>query len=800
MRWIVFITSGSRTTWGRRLLRAVGAALVLAQCPCGRVAIAKPAVSVSGTTKDALERPVVGADVRLETADGRVVAATVTDEAGRFAFTDVAPGTYAIVAARSGFETATDIATVEDAAAVSVTLTMASTHALDVDVRAKRLPETRTAIPPTVGTSTYEITNGAIDDQPGGEHRPLTQILLQAPGITQDSSNLGGIHVRHQMENVQYRINGVPLPEGAIVFGQSGGLSPRLASSVVLLTGALPAEYGLRTSGIVDIRTRSGAFEHGGHVSLYGGSHGWIEPSVEDAGSTGRFNHFVTGDYLENDLGISPATPHGAIHDHTRQGHAFGYFEYLPDSSSKVSAVLGTFVGHFEIPDRPNATPSFVVNGVSSFDSTKVDETQLEQNHFAVVSYERSDGPLSSRLSALARYGEFTFHPDPLADLVFNGIAQRVRRSSIAGGIDADASWVATPAHTLRAGVVVTIERTTVQTSSSVLPAIGGTPTSDVPFTIFESRGKTGATSGVFVEDAWRVVPSVTINGGVRFDDLEAFTSERQVSPRLNAVWTPTTSTTVHAGYARYFTPPRQESVSTASIARFANTTAEPAVTKNAPVRAERADYVDAGVVQRIVPDLTIGLDAYYKRSDYHLDEGQFGAPVFLTPFNYRRAENFGIELTASYAIDGFSAYGNLAAARQIARGIASAQALFDPDELAWINRHWIVTDHSQLITASAGLAYRWRDTRASVDLISGSGLRRTVRHPNDATNPPYEQLNVGVSQRFTLPALGPLEARFDVINVLDQNYVLRDGTGIGVFARQFGPPRGFFAGLKKGF
>jgi hypothetical protein len=41
------------------------------------------------------------------------------------------------------------------------------------------------------------------------------------------------------------------------------------------------------------------------------------------------------------------------------------------------------------------------------------------------------------------------------------------------------------------------------------------------------------------------------------------------------------------------------------------------------------------------------------------------------------------------------------------------------------------------------------------------------------------------------------MEARFDVINLLGQDYVLRNGTGVGIFAIQFGPLRGFFGGLK---
>ncbi|HKW91166.1 MAG TPA: TonB-dependent receptor [Methylomirabilota bacterium] len=762
---------------------------------------AEPAGLVTGTVKDGADRPLAGARVRLQTGTGQVVATTVADDEGRFAFRDVPPGTYAVVGEQEGFEPVTGSATVTAAEGASLALVGSPLMVLEpLRVVAKRLEEERIKVQPRIGASTYEITNKAIEAQPGGENSPMHRILLQAPGVSQDSSSAGGVHVREQMGNLQYRINGIILPEGATLFGQSGGLSPRLASSVTLLTGALPAEYGLRTTGIFDIQTKSGAFDQGGYVSMYGGSQSWLQPSAEYRGSLGRFTYFVTGDYLENSIGISPATPGGAIHDDTRQGHGFGYFEYLFDSTSKISAVVGSFVGHFEIPNRPGVSPSFTVNGISDFDSTRVDESQREQSHFAVLSYFKTAGDLSVQASTFARYSTMEFRPDRLADLLFNGIAQRVDRGSIATGLQVDGTYVLTPQHTLHGGVYFAAERTSVQATSDVLPAAGGVPTSDQPIRIFDSRGKTGYTYSVYVQDAWRIVPTVTINGGLRLDGLAAFTSEWQLSPRLNVAWEATPTTTVHAGYARYFTPPRQEFVSTASVARFNGTTAESAVLVNRPVRAERAHYLDAGVTQQIVPGLKVGLDAYYKQSLYHLDEGQFGAPTFLTPFNYHHATNVGVELSASYVVGGFSAYGNLAAAQQRAKGIVSAQALFDPDDLAYIHEHYIVTDHSQLITASAGLSYQWRGTRASLDLLVGSGLRRTVRHPNDASNPPYQQLDFGITHAFTLPAVGRMEARFDVVNVLGQDYVLRDGTGVGIFARQFGPPRGFFGGLKKEF
>ena len=755
---------------------------------------------VTGIVKDAFERPLPAARVRLETSDGRVADQVTTDEQGRFTFTGVAPGRYDLVAEGAGFEPTTMSVTVTEAGSVPINLVLASRLPLDVRVTAQRLEEERIKVQPKIGASTYEIDSQAIGNQPGGENNPLPRVLLQAPGVTQDSSSAGGIHVREQMGNVQYRINGIVLPEGATLFAQGGGLSPRLASSITLLTGALPAEYGLRTTGIFDIQTKSGAFDPGGYIGMYGGSHNWIQPSAEYRGTVGRLNYFVTGDYLENSIGISPATPGGAIHDDTQQGHAFGYFELILDSSSKISAIAGGFAGHFQIPTRPGVTPAFTVNGVSEFDSTKLDENQREENYFLVLSYFKKAGDLNLQAATFARYSKMSFRPDDLGDLLFNGIAQRVDRSSIATGMQIDGTYVLTPSHTVSGGVYLAAEITSVQSTSSVLPAAGGVPTSDQPFSIFDSRGKTGYTYSVYLQDAWKVLPTVTINGGLRLDGLEAFTSEWQLSPRLNVAWEPTRTTALHAGYARYFTPPRQEFVSTTSIAKFNNTTAEASVPINSTVRAERAHYVDAGITQQIIPGLKVGLDGYYKYSQYHLDEGQFGAPTFLTPFNYHTAINYGVELTASYTVGGFSGYGNLAAGQQVAKGIVSAQALFDADDLAYIHQHYIVTDHSQLITASAGLSYLWRETRVSLDMLAGSGLRRTVRHPNDATNPPYQQLDVGIAQRFKLPAIGQMEARFDVINLLGNDYVLRDGTGVGIFAKQFGTPRGFFGGLKKEF
>jgi hypothetical protein len=784
-----------------KLLTGVGIAILLLTGHPASVWAA--AGTVDGVIKDALQRPIPGAQLRLESGAGRVVGRTTTDDQGRFAFTGIAAGTYVVVAEKTGFEVATAVITVSETEGASAELTLASVKPLDVNVALKKLEEARIGIQPRIGASTYSITKDAIQAQPGGDNNSITQVVIQAPGVTQDSTQGGSYHVRNEHGNVQYRINGVALPDGVSLFGQNGGLSPRLANSIDLITGSLPAEFGLRTAGIIDVQTKSGAFEPGGYVGMYGGQYSWINPSAEYRGSVGRFNYFVAGDFLQNSVGINPATSsqmNEPIHDDTKQGHGFAYLEYLVDPTSKLTGIFGTFVGHFEIPNNPDQVPSFTVNGISDFDSGKVNETQLEQNYYGVVSYLKAVQELTLRGSLFARYSTLKFNPDALPDLLFNGISQKLVRSSIATGLQADGSYALTPTHTLRGGVIVNMEHMSVQQSSQVLPAVGGAQSSDIPFDIFQSSGKQGQIYSVYLQDAWKVLPTVTINGGMRFDYSHGFRDEYQPSPRLNVVWTPTPMTTVHAGYARYFTPPPLVFTSTAQQNQFTDTTAAPEVTKNATPRSERANYLDAGVTQVIIPGLKVGLDVYWKQATNLLDDGQFGAPVFLTPFNYTRGYNYGVELTASYIVGNFSAYGNLAAAQQRAKRINTAQSLFSADDLAYSFNHYIATDHDQLITASAGASYTWQKIRFAMDFVEASGLRKTVVHPNDTTVRPYQYANVGVSRKFDWPAFGPLEARLDVLNLWDERYQIRDGSGLGVFAPQWGVRRGVFAGIRKEF
>ena len=679
-----------------------------------------------------------------------------------------------------------------------------------ITVIAQHLNDARNSIQTQTGASTYVIDEASISAQPGGDNNLLNQVIMQAPDVAQDS--FGQFHVRGEHNGLQYRLNGIILPEGISVFGQS--LDPRLISSLTLITGALPAEYGLRTAGIIDLKTKSGVIDPGGSVSLYGGSHGEVTPSFNYGGSSGNLNYFVSGDFLRSDLGIeSPDGRSDPLHDHTKQYHGFAYAEDILDEENRLSGALSTSTGYFQIPNRAGLEPAItnadgtplIVNGSSHYPSAALDENQRELNHFAVLSWQHSKGAFDVQTSATARFSSLVFSPDVLGDLLFNGVAQQAYKQNVAYALQSDAAYKIADTHTVRAGVFVQSDHSKSSTTSQVI-ALGpdGNQLTDVPVSIVDNGDATEWIESIYLQDEWKAVPAVTLNYGVRFDHFTAFTRATQWSPRVNAIWQALPDTIVHGGYARYLSPPPFELVGGETVAKFLGTTAGAAVTQADTPQAEQANYYDIGVQQTLTPRVTIGFDTYYKQSHNLIDEGQFGAPIILTPFNYAHGKQYGAELTGNFSSENFTAYLNLAYQSAKGKTIDSAQFNFSLDNRDYIAGHAIHLDHEQQFTASGGLSYLWQDSRFSGDFLLGSGLRANEllpdgsSIPNGAHLPYYLQVNVGMSHVFKFERAGTLTARIDVINVFDKVYEIRDGTGVGVGAPQFGPRRGLFVGVSK--
>jgi len=470
-------------------------------------------------------------------------------------------------------------------------------------------------------------------------------------------------------------------------------------------------------------------------------------------------------------------------------------------------------MGKFQIPNRAGQVPGITntdgtpltVDGQTTYQSDSLNENQRELNHFAILSWQYSHGACDVQTSVTARYSSLNFTPDALGDTLFDGIAQNAYKQNVAYALQSDAAYKLNDAHTIRGGIFLQSDHSKSSTSSAVVTLDdAGNQISDIPVTIVDDGAKSEWIESLYAQDEWKLIPTVTVNYGLRFDKFTAFASGHQVSPRLNVVWQVLPDTTVHAGYSRYLSPPPFELVGTETVSKFVNTSAGARVLQADTPLPEQANYYDLGVQQKITDKITVGLDSYYKQSHNLIDEGQFGAPIILTPFNYTYGKQYGVELSSSYTLEDFTAYLNLAWQSARGKNIDSAQFNFGADDLAYIAEHYIHLDHEQRVTASGGASYSLGHTRFSADFLVGSGLRADIQLPdgscipNGAHLPYYTQVNLGASHVFHLDGAGTLTTRFDVINVLDKRYEIRDGTGVGVGAPQFGPRRGLFFGISK--
>ncbi|NII72765.1 outer membrane receptor protein involved in Fe transport [Dyella sp. SG562] len=668
-----------------------------------------------------------------------------------------------------------------------------------IDVSAA-LDISRNALSPDTGSSQYVIDQKAIAQLPLGDSTPVNQVLLQAPGVVQDS--YGGLHVRGDHANLQYRIDGVIIPESISGFGQT--LDTRTIKNVKLLDGALPAQYGLRTAAVVDISTKSGHdLGNGGSVGITGGSFGTLNPNASLWGSTDRWSYFLTANYLESDVGIENPTPsRKPIHDHTNQVKAFGDISYLIDNQTRLSFLFGMANSRFQIPNNPGQTPTFGYLDVTDFDSAKLNEQQRENTRFGVLALQGKLGATDYQVSIGQRYSSLTFTPDMIGDLMFNGVASGINRSNRASTLQADFATPLGDAHTLRYGVYGSFERAPSSTSAWVFPVdADGNQSSTTPINILDGNRLTAKTWSGYVQDEWSIGEKLTVNYGLRGDVYKAFRTESQLSPRLGAVYQASDDTTLHAGYSRYFTPPATEAITTTNIQKFDGTTnALPDNGSNTPL-AERSDYFDAGIQQRIGSSLTLGLDAYYRKVRRLQDEGQFGAALVYSTFNYAKGRIRGVEFTADYDNGPWSAYFNVALSQAMGERVITSQYNFAPDDLAYVADHYIHLDHDQKIASSGGVSYAIDPaTRIGANYLFGSGLRRDGTVPNGASMPAYFQLNLSLSHDFEFQSTGKLHTQLAVINALDRTYQLRDGTGIGVGAPQFGPRRGLYATVQKDF
>jgi outer membrane receptor protein involved in Fe transport len=457
--------------------------------------------------------------------------------------------------------------------------------------------------------------------------------------------------------------------------------------------------------------------------------------------------------------------------------------------------MLNGSYGDFQIPNTPGIPVAYTLPNMSTFNSTDLNETQIEQYHYGILSYKKEIGDFNLQSSLISSYAQTLYRPDWIGDLMINGLASEQNRSLIENTWTTDMSYQINENHTLKGGTYLTSQiESAASTTTAFQTDSSGTVLSDVPITIDDGQNKDGYLYGFYLEDQWQAIDRLTVNYGFRFDQVDEFVTENQVSPRVNLVYQATPATALFVGYSRFFVPAQLEYLPPSSLQKYSETTAGSSVTTDDKPKAERSNYYDTGVTHQVNKDWKIGLEGYYKSVRNFADEAQVGNSEIYVPFSYARGHYVGTELTSSYSRDGFSAFANLELSRAMATDINSSEFLFGQDELDYTAQHYVHVNHDQFITVSTGAAYTFRHTTVHMDAIYGSGYYDGFADLDQV--PAHCPVSFGIKHDFEVGNLQTLTLRCDVVNIFDDIYLYHHGGGIGTTAPYYGERRGVFAGL----
>jgi len=740
---------------------------------------------------------------------------------GTYLLYNVPPNPYHLTVDVQGFQPFHTDVDVRGGAAVvrdvALTFGVTATEAVHAKAEGVELESDTSMTHTDIDKSLIERTPAAM---PG---RAFESIVTSTPGFSADEN--GRYHFQGGHSQQLLVIDGQPIGDQiGITFSNS--FDPGDVEGIEIVTGGIPAEYGEKANGVINLTTRSGLGTNGvkGDVSVGGASFDTASASAAAGGGDSRFGWFASADFSRSDRFLDPVS----FDNFHNTGNTVRGFLRL-DSVSESGTSSWRLTGNIGRTDRD-------VTNLPSQEAAGQDQTVTSNDWNINLGYQNilGDGLVLDG-QVYARDNRLTLYSSP-----YDTPVEASQNRSLANqGLNASVSKILGN-NELKAGVQV--KRFPIKEQFSFLitdpayndPASDGYNPNLLPYDgtrgghYFDfSDSNTGTYLAAFVQDdiRWN---DLTVNVGVRYDHNQLFETEHQIAPRIGVAYLlKATSTVFRASYNRMFITPEYENILISSSPQAASIT-PPDIQDNAQLGggqlynlSERHDAWNFGVQQGIGSKLRFDGSLWYRRVHNAADQDQFFNTGIVFPLNFATAylQGWNLRLDLAPVLGGLRGYASVG--HVVARYCNPfVGGLFlTSDALDSFQGGCFLIDHDQDIQEQVGLFYDFGKTGlwAGVTQRYDSGLVTDAGDPSDVLSSPdtayafpyihFDEDPQRVASRtvwsFSLGArlqsYGiPVELQFDLLNAFDEK-------GLYNFQSTFGgthviPPRTFAGRVKYTF
>ena len=662
--------------------------------------------SVQGVVKDPGGALVPNAQITVTQPVTGYRQTTQTDAQGSFKLVNLPFNTYKVRAEATGFQPAEESIDLESTVPLNVELSLSleqTTAAVTVTTETGAMIEPdRTSSDTDIGQTILERPIGAAPS------RAIESIVASTPGFVTDDN--GRMHPRGSESQVQYVVDGVPITDNlSAIFSTS--LDARTLRTVEVLTGGIPAEFGDKLAGVINVNPRSGLEgPTQGGISFSGGSFSTGETAVDFSTHTKKLGFLTNLSASTSQRYLDPPTLDN-FHNFGRTGKGFFRLDYQFDANNSLRGVFNFGGSNFEVPNRFNQ------------EVAGQDQRQRLRDNSQNISFQH--------IFSANTVAQFSFfHRQNNAQLISNTlstpvVANQDRTLQNYGAIGSLA--LTRRSHNIKLGGQVTITPVDehfsfypteqfpdlVDEEGNVFPNPVNNFNAANPFVFNQS--KTGRTLSAYVQDRFTAFKNLTLDLGVRYDNYKLLIGEQQLSPRLGlAYFIPKTKTTLRASYNRLFQPPPAENLllaSSSAAAALSPIAVLQGITTVQPILPDKQNAFEAGAQQLLSQFFRLNLTVYQKRIENFSDKDQFFETGVIFPIAISSGRVTGEELRLeSTDIHGFHTFVSYANSR--AFGVTPITGgLFlgeDPQDL-FLHGLKFANDHDQRNEAQFQVSYNHR-------------------------------------------------------------------------------------------